>query len=77
MNYYETHNINLSAYLISYGFKLKGTDRGNGKMYFLFENNPAIAEATEKFFMDGLVPANTFANNLRYLKSIIYQKGEY
>jgi hypothetical protein len=77
MNYYETNNINLSAYLLSYGFKLQGTDRGNGKMHFLFENVSNLSEATENFFLDGLVPVNTFANNLRYLKSIIYQKGEY
>ena len=77
MNYYETQNINLAAYLISDGHKLQGTDRGNGKMLFLFENTSDVAEAKDNFFMDGLVPVNTFANNLRYLKTILYQKGEY
>lgn len=77
MNIYETNNITLSAYLLSYGYKLQGSNIENGKTMFMFENTATISDAIESFFIDALVPVITFANNLRYLKSIIHQKGEY
>lgn len=70
----RTHDLGLAAALVSCGFKLCTTNRDrNGRVYFAFKQVEYLAEAINEYWANTLnVPARSYSDNIKMLKSRIY-----
>jgi hypothetical protein len=70
----RTHDLGLAAALVSCGFELRTTNRDiNGRVYFAFKQVEYLAEAINEYWADTLhVPARSYSDNIKMLKSRIY-----
>lgn len=73
---FKTPDLYFAAYLQTAGVEMKRTDRENGRVYFVFDSTIANIEElkTAWFNNSGKVSANTFAYNIKSLKSLCHLK---
>jgi len=69
---YRTPDLYQSAFLLTKGLTLIGTERAEGRTFFLFRNTGGIGELIEQYFGNALIPALSFKSSLRELKSLIH-----
>ena len=74
-NHYSTKDLSESAFLYSSGKKLAKLDRTDGKVWFVFEDKISCEELSNSFWRkDALVNAKEFADAIRTLKGLIFNK---
>lgn len=72
---FSTHDLTLAATLLVRGVPLKNIDKKNLKQsLFVFDRSEKLAEAVKRFWRrQELVEPLALSEQLRYLKSLIYQ----
>jgi uncharacterized protein (UPF0264 family) len=69
---YRTPDLYQSAFLLTKGLTLIGTERAEGRTLFLFRDEGRVRELVEQYFGNGLIPALSFKSSLRELKSLLH-----
>ncbi len=73
--HYSSCDLYLSAFFISAGCKMLGSDRDpiNKRVYFKFENTPILMELKVDYFSrQAKIDALTYADNVKGLKSLCH-----
>jgi hypothetical protein len=69
---YKTPDLYLSAYLLTKGITLTGTERAEGRTLFLFQDTGEVKELLQQYYGNALIPALSFKSSLRELKSLLH-----
>jgi hypothetical protein len=70
---YRTPDLDVAAYWTVAGVPLQGTERAGSRVTFVFEDTGNIGVLrTEYFARTAMVPAMSYADELKALKSMIY-----
>jgi hypothetical protein len=69
---YRTPDLYQSAFLLTKGITLIGTERAEGRAFFLFRDEGRVRELVEQYFGNALIPALSFKSSLRELKSLLH-----
>lgn len=72
-DYYETKNLNISAYLYASGLQLVTTNNKGKEIFFVFSSKQAADELVDKYYSDKALvnPRELFAR-LNDLKDLIF-----
>lgn len=62
-----------SAFLLTKGSLLIGTERAKGRTFFLFRDDGAIKELVQQYFSNAEIPAISYKAALRELKALIQE----
>lgn len=72
---FQTCDLYLAAFFMSANCKMStaNRDRKTGRVYFVFEKNPILMELRINYFSrEARVPALTYADNIKSLKSLCH-----
>ncbi len=70
---YKTSDLYFSAYLKTAGVRFLGTEREGSKVFFLFEKTTMIRDLKREYFnRTAKIPALTFVDEIRSMKSLTY-----
>lgn len=74
---FSTHELSLSAALVSWGFPLNCIDKTNpSRVVFIFMRTPELDNYIQSFWDNsGKISPKTYFNALREVKSRIYEGG--
>lgn len=76
--YYQTSNLAIATYLLSYGIKIKGANSPSGSIMgctFCFTGKKESIDELILMFSES--QEKRFDDNMRYLKSLAVKKGGY
>ena len=69
---YRTPDLYLSAFFLTKGVILIGTEQAEGRTFFLFRDTGGVREAVEQYYGNAMIPALSFKSSLRELKSLLH-----
>lgn len=70
---YRSSDLYYSTYLLTVGYTLVGIEKIQNKSFFVFSEQPSLQHDYEFTSGDALVNVRFFIDNLRLLKSKIYE----
>jgi len=75
---FTTPDLYFATYLLTSGAELKRTDRKGTRIYFIFNVTKVNVDALKASWVNrtGTVPAMTFADNLKAMKSMCHHRPE-
>ena len=69
---YRTSDLYLSAFFLTKGITLIGTERAEGRTFFLFRDTGGVREVVEQYYGNAMIPALSFKSSLRELKALVH-----
>jgi hypothetical protein len=69
---YKTPDLYQAAYFLTKSVPFIGTERVEGRTFFLFRDEGKVKELIEQYFGNGPIPALSFKSSLRELKSLLH-----
>jgi len=70
---YKTSDLYLASYLKTKGMVLQNTEKEEGRVTFLFEDDGTIKDLKKEYFnREGFIPALDFVDEIRSMKSLTY-----
>jgi|GEM_PF-1321667 len=69
---FRTPDLYQSAFLLTKGIPLIGTERAEGRTFFLFRDEGKVKEFVEQYFSNETVPVLSFKGSLRELKVLVH-----
>jgi hypothetical protein len=69
---YKTADLYQSAYLLTKGISLIGSERADGYTLFMFRNEERIKLLVQEYFSDVSVPVLSYKGRLRELKALLF-----
>lgn len=71
----KSSDLYLSAFLLTSGVRLLGTEKVGSRVFFLFEAHPEITQLKRVYYNNtGRVPAREFVDNVRLLKDRVFKE---
>jgi hypothetical protein len=70
---FRTADLYQAAFFLTKRVPLIGTEKSEGKTFFLFRDEGNIEELIQAYFANAPVPVITFKSSLRELKSLLYR----
>lgn len=75
--FFTTYDLNLSATLLSLGFKLEKIERKGSRGLFYFQRRTDLLEKIDSYFKDELsISPQSLFNNLKAIKNRLYSNWE-
>jgi len=69
---YRTPDLYLSAFLLTKGITLKGTEQAEGRTFFFFQDKGEVEELVQQYYGNASVPALSYKGSLRELKVLLH-----
>jgi hypothetical protein len=72
---YRTRDLSFAAFLVVSGHSIQITEREGRRVWFVFDLEPdALKEIEHDWLSGGEVPARSFAETIRSIKSIVHRE---